>query len=87
MAGLIRARPPGLLFVFGCLAVAGSARLRDWLPRRPCPRGSACSDGRLHAPGSPWLLAASQPGFTVVDPLTAPLVPGSSDRTNKRSAA
>ena len=55
-----------LLFVFGYLAVAGSRRprLRDWLAAAAMPRGigaflrlAAPSGGRLHAPGTSWLLA------------------------------
>ena len=55
-----------LLFVFGYLAVAGSRRpkLRDWLAAATMSAGigvflrlAAPSGGRLHAPGSSWLLA------------------------------
>src|SRR5690242_4468420 len=55
-----------LLFVFGYLAVAGSRRprLRDWLAAAAMSAGigvflrlAAPSGGRLHAPGSSWLLA------------------------------
>jgi len=55
-----------LLFVFGYLAVAGSRRpkLRDWLAVAGMSAGigvflrlAAPSGGRLHAPGSSWLLA------------------------------
>jgi drug/metabolite transporter (DMT)-like permease len=55
-----------LLFVFGYLAVAGSRRptMRDWLAAAAMSAGiavflrlAAPSGGRLHAPGSSWLLA------------------------------
>jgi drug/metabolite transporter (DMT)-like permease len=55
-----------LLFVFGYLAVAGSRRVtvRDWLAAAAMSAGigvflrlAAPSGGRLHAPGSSWLLA------------------------------
>ncbi len=55
-----------LLFVFGYLAVAGSRRVRrrDWLAAAAMSTGiglflrlASPSGGRLHAPGSSWLLA------------------------------
>jgi len=57
-----------LLFVFGYLAVAGSGRVkvrrRDWLAAVAMSAGiglflrlASPSGGRLHAPGSSWLLA------------------------------
>jgi hypothetical protein len=55
-----------LLLVFGYLAVAGSRRpkLRDWLAAAAMSAGigvflglAAPSGGRLHAPGSSWLLS------------------------------
>src|SRR6185312_5594582 len=55
-----------LLFVFGYLAVAGSGRVqwRDWLAAAAMSAGigvflrlASPSGGRLHAPGSSWLLA------------------------------
>src|SRR5436305_3998448 len=55
-----------LLFVFGYLAVAGSRRVRrrDWLAAAAMSAGiglflrlASPSGGRLHAPGSSWLLA------------------------------
>src|SRR5215468_1496654 len=55
-----------LLFVFGYLALAGSRRpkLRDWLAAAAMSAGigvflrlASPSGGRLHAPGSSWLLA------------------------------
>ena len=55
-----------LLFVFGYLAVAGTRRVtgRDWLAAAAMSAGigvflrlAAPSGGRLHAPGSSWLLA------------------------------
>ena len=55
-----------LLFVFGYLAIAGSRRVtgRDWLAAAAMSAGigvflrlAAPSGGRLHAPGSSWLLA------------------------------
>jgi drug/metabolite transporter (DMT)-like permease len=57
-----------LLFVFGYLAVAGSKRLRvkrrDWLAAAAMSAGiglflwvASPSGGRLHAPGSLWLLS------------------------------
>jgi drug/metabolite transporter (DMT)-like permease len=55
-----------LLFVFGFLAVAGSGRVRcrDWLAAAAMSAGIAVflrlaspSGGRLHAPGSSWLMA------------------------------
>jgi len=56
-----------LLFVFGYLAVAGSRRVsgRDWLAAAAMSAGiglflrlASPSGGRLHAPGSSWLLAS-----------------------------
>ena len=56
-----------LLFVFGYLALAGSRRVkrRDWLAAAAMSAGigvflrlASPSAGRLHAPGSSWLLAA-----------------------------
>jgi drug/metabolite transporter (DMT)-like permease len=56
-----------LLFVFGYLAIAGSRRVkrRDWLAAAAMSAGigvflrlASPSAGRLHAPGSSWLLAA-----------------------------
>ena len=55
-----------LLFVFGYLAVAGARRVRrrDWLAAAAMSAGiglflrfASPSGGRLHAPGSSWLLA------------------------------
>src|SRR5690242_891347 len=57
-----------LLFVFGYLAVAGAGRVkvrrRDWLAAAAMSAGiglflrlASPSGGRLHAPGSSWLLA------------------------------
>ena len=55
-----------LLFVFGYLALAGSRRVRrrDWLAAAAMSAGiglflrlASPSGGRLHAPGSAWLLA------------------------------
>ena len=55
-----------LLFVFGYLAIAGTRRVtgRDWLAAAAMSAGigvflrvAAPSGGRLHAPGSSWLLA------------------------------
>jgi drug/metabolite transporter (DMT)-like permease len=55
-----------LLFVFGYLAIAGSRRVRrrDWLAAAAMSVGiglflrlASPSGGRLHAPGSSWLLA------------------------------
>jgi drug/metabolite transporter (DMT)-like permease len=55
-----------LLFVFGYLAVAGSGRVkrRDWLAAAVMSAGigvflrvASPSGGRLHAPGSSWLVA------------------------------
>jgi hypothetical protein len=55
-----------LLFVFGYLALAGSRRVRrrDWLAAAAMSAGigvflrlASPSGGRLHAPGSSWLLA------------------------------
>jgi hypothetical protein len=55
-----------LVFVFGYLAVAGSGRVkgRDWLAAAAMSAGlgvflrvASPSGGRLHAPGSSWLLA------------------------------
>src|SRR5436190_625884 len=76
-----------LLFVFGYLAVAGTRRVtgRDLLAAAAMSAGigvflrlAAPSGGRLHAPGSSWLpagpLAASQPGFTILDPLAASML-------------
>jgi drug/metabolite transporter (DMT)-like permease len=64
-----------LLFVFGYLAVAGSRRpkLRDWLAVAGMSAGigvflrlAAPSGGRLHAPGSSWLLAGLATGGVVL---------------------
>src|SRR6476660_3957803 len=64
-----------LLFVFGYLAVAGSRRpkLRDWLAVAGMSTGigvflrlAAPSGGRLHAPGSSWLLAGLVTGGVVL---------------------
>src|SRR5215813_944335 len=64
-----------LLFVFGYLAVAGSRRpkLRDWLAVAGMSAGigvflrlAAPSGGRLHAPGSSWLLAGLVTGGVVL---------------------
>jgi drug/metabolite transporter (DMT)-like permease len=67
-----------LLFVFGYLAVAGSRRpkLRDWLAVAGMSAGigvflrlAAPSGGRLHAPGSSWLLAGLVTGGVVLTAL------------------
>src|SRR5215467_2498318 len=64
-----------LLFVFGYLALAGSRRpkLRDWLAVAGMSAGigvflrlAAPSGGRLHAPGSSWLLAGLVTGGVVL---------------------
>ena len=64
-----------LLFVFGYLAVAGSRQpnLRDWLAVAGMSTGigvflrlAAPSGGRLHAPGSSWLLAGLFTGGVVL---------------------
>ena len=64
-----------LLFVFGYLAVAGSRQpnLRDWLAVAGMSAGigvflrlAAPSGGRLHAPGSSWLLAGLITGGVVL---------------------
>ena len=64
-----------LLFVFGYLAVAGSRQpnLRDWLAVAGMSTGigvflrlAAPSGGRLHAPGSSWLLAGLITGGVVL---------------------
>jgi drug/metabolite transporter (DMT)-like permease len=64
-----------LLFVFGYLAVAGSRRVtgRDWLAAAGMSAGigvflrlAAPSGGRLHAPGSSWLLAGLATGGVVL---------------------
>ena len=64
-----------LLFVFGYLAVAGSRQpnLRDWLAVAGMSAGigvflrlAAPSGGRLHAPGSSWLLAGLVTGGVVL---------------------
>src|SRR5690348_5475210 len=64
-----------LLFVFGYLAVAGSRRpkLRDWLAVAGMSAGigvflrlAAPSGGRLHAPGSSWLLSGLVTGGVVL---------------------
>ena len=70
-----------LLFVFGYLAVAGSRRpkLRDWLAVAGMSAGigvflrlAAPSGGRLHAPGSSWLLAGLVTGGVVLAALAVP---------------
>ena len=67
-----------LLFVFGYLAVAGSRQpnLRDWLAVAGMSAGigvflrlAAPSGGRLHAPGSSWLLAGLITGGVVLTDL------------------
>ena len=64
-----------LLFVFGYLAVAGPRQpnLRDWLAVAGMSTGigvflrlAAPSGGRLHAPGSSWLLAGLVTGGVVL---------------------
>src|SRR5262249_35987537 len=64
-----------LLFVLGYLAVAGSRRVtgRDWLAAAAMSVGigvflrlAAPSGGRLHAPGSSWLLAGLVTASVVV---------------------
>jgi hypothetical protein len=64
-----------LLFVFGYMAVAGSRQpnLRDWLAVVGMSAGigvflrlAAPSGGRLHAPGSSWLLAGLVTGGVVL---------------------
>ena len=59
-----------LVFVFGYLAVAGSGRVkrRDWLAAAAMSAGigvflrvASPSGGRLHAPGSSWLIAGWPP--------------------------
>ena len=69
-----------LLFVFGYLAVAGSRRpkLRDWMAVAGMSAGigvflrlAAPSGGRLHAPGSSWLLAGLVTGGVVLAALAA----------------
>jgi len=64
-----------LLFVFGYLAVAGSRQpnLHDWLAVAGMSAGigvflrlAAPSGGRLHAPGSSWLLAGLVTGGVVL---------------------
>jgi drug/metabolite transporter (DMT)-like permease len=67
-----------LLFVFGYLAVAGSGRVqwRDWLAAAAMSAGigvflrlASPSGGRLHAPGSSWLVA----GLVIVGVVLAAL--------------
>jgi drug/metabolite transporter (DMT)-like permease len=69
-----------LLFVFGYLAVAGSRRprLRDWLAAAAMSAGigvflrlAAPSGGRLHAPGSSWLLVGLVTAGVVLAALAA----------------
>src|SRR5215472_2951862 len=64
-----------LLFVFGYLALAGSRRpkLRDWLAAAAMSAGigvflrvASPSGGRLHAPGSAWLVAGLATAGVVV---------------------
>ena len=64
-----------LLFVFGYLAIAGTRRVtaRDWLAAGAMSAGigvflrlAAPSGGRLHAPGSSWLLAGLVTAVVVV---------------------
>src|SRR5437660_243237 len=80
-----------LLFVFGYLAVAGSRRprLRDWLAAAAMSAGigvflrlAAPSGGRLHAPGSSWLLA----GLVTAGVVLAALA-GASGRRGRPGAA
>src|SRR5580658_9903281 len=74
-----------LLFVFGYLAIAGTRRVtgRDWLAAAAMSAGlgvflrlAAPSGGRLHAPGSSWLLA----GLVITGAVAAALArrPGAS---------
>jgi len=68
-----------LVFVFGYLAVAGSGRVkcRDWLAAAAMSAGigvflrvASPSGGRLHAPGSAWLIAGLATAGVVLLALT-----------------
>ena len=88
-----------LLFVFGYLAVAGAGRVkvrrRDWLAAAAMSVGiglflrlASPSGGRLHAPGSSWLLAALATAGVVVAALavTLGLGKGSGASPSRRAA-
>ena len=84
-----------LLFVFGYLAVAGSRRprLRDWLAAAAMSAGigvflrlAAPSGGRLHAPGSSWLLAGLVTAGVVLTPWRWPSGCGGPARPARRAA-
>src|SRR6476661_7025117 len=86
-----------LLFVFGYLAVAGSRQpnLRDWLAVAGMSAGigvflrlAAPSGGRLHAPGSSWLLAGLVTGGVVLAALAGAFgLRGRSGASRSRRAA
>jgi hypothetical protein len=74
-----------LLVVFGCLAVAGSRRVRrrDWLAAAAMSAGlgaflalASPSGGRLHAPGRLWLLAGLATVGVVLAALAVAFGPG-----------
>jgi drug/metabolite transporter (DMT)-like permease len=74
-----------LVFVFGYLAVAGSRRVRrrDWLAAAAMSAGigvflavASPSGGRLHAPGSSWLLAGLVTAGVVLAALAVAFGPG-----------
>ena len=73
-----------LLFVFGYMAVAGAGRVkvrrRDWLAAAAMSAGiglflrlASPSGGRLHAPGSSWLLAGLVTSAVVLGAIAASL--------------
>jgi drug/metabolite transporter (DMT)-like permease len=75
-----------LLFVFGYLAIAGSrpVQRRDWLAAAAMSAGigvflrlASPSGGRLHAPGSSWLLAGLVTTAVVLAALAVAFGPGS----------
>jgi drug/metabolite transporter (DMT)-like permease len=77
-----------LLFVFGYMAVAGAGRVkvrrRDWLAAAAMSAGiglflrlASPSGGRLHAPGSSWLLAGLATSGVVLAALAVTFGPGS----------
>jgi drug/metabolite transporter (DMT)-like permease len=86
-----------LLFVFGYLAVAGAGRARvrrrDWLAAAAMSLGigvflrlASPSGGRLHAPGSAWLLAGLVTSAVVLAAVAFVLANGSSVSPSRRAA-
>src|SRR5262252_7110665 len=85
-----------LVFVFGYLAVAGSRRVsgRDWLAAAAMSAGigaflavASPSGGRLHAPGSAWLLAGLVTAGVVLAALAVAFGLGSRPGTSRSRRA